>query len=111
MKEKLLENLLSLPTVELRGRVMGDQMIEGNEGEIHYEITKVKVLRGSKIIIYSLSTSGPEKERQEFVRQMIEILGEPFNTEQKFADDPNSYTFWEADKVEERLHQISPRIC
>lgn len=104
MKEILPEKLSSLPIVELRAEIKNSQMIKGDEGNVHYEITKVRVLPRSKIIIYSLSTSGPEEERREFVKQIIEILGEPFNTEQEFADMPDYYfTFWEANEVEQRL--------
>jgi len=104
MKEILPEKLLSLPIVELRAEIKNSQMIKGDEGNVHYEITKVRVLPRSKIIIYSLSTSGPEEERREFVKQIIETLGEPFNTEQEFADIPDYYfNFWEANKVEQRL--------
>lgn len=110
MKEILPEKLLSLPIVELRDGVMKDQMIEGDQGKVHYEITKVRVLPRSKIVIYSLSTSGPQKERREFVKQIKEILGKPFNDEQQFSDQPGFYfAFWEADKVEEKLASLEKK--
>lgn len=97
------EKLLSLPIVELRADVKDNQMIKGDQGKVHYRIVKERVLSGSEIIIYSLSTSGPERKRKKFVKQIIDILGKPFNTEQQFPDDPNFYTFWEAKKVEKRF--------
>ncbi|PJE67811.1 hypothetical protein COU95_00200 [Candidatus Shapirobacteria bacterium CG10_big_fil_rev_8_21_14_0_10_40_9] len=108
VEEELPEKLLSLPIVELRADVKDNQIIEGDQGKFHYEITKVRVLQRSEIIIYSLSTSGPKRKRKKFVEQIIDILGKPFNTEQQFPDDPNFYTFWEAKKVEKRLRKISP---
>lgn len=108
VEEELPEKLLSLPIVGLRDEVKADQMVERDEGKVHYRIVKERVLSGSEIIIYSLSTSGPERKRKKFVKQIIDILGKPFNTEQQFPDDPNFYTYWEAKKVEERLRKNFP---
>lgn len=102
-KETIREKLFSLPVVERGADVEENKMIKGEVGKIHYKMIKERVFPQSEIIICSLSTLGPKEERQEFVRQIIEILGEPFNTDQQFPDDPNFYTFWEAKKVEERL--------
>lgn len=95
IKERLLERILHLPTIKLGTTVEDDQKIEGNQENVHYRIVKERVLPGSEIIIYSLSTStsGPERKRKKFVKQIINILGKPFNTEQQFPDDPNFYTF------------------
>lgn len=102
MKEISPEKLLSLPIIPLRADAKDNQKIEGDEGEVHYTIIKEEVLPRSGIINYSLCTSGPEDERKRFLEEIIEILGEPFNTEDQLL--PNRYfTFWKADEVEERL--------
>jgi len=105
-QDSFLEKLLSLPILPLRADAKENQKIEGDEGEVHYTIIKEEVFPKSGIIIYSLCASGPEKERKRFLEEIIEILGEPFNTEDQLL--PGRYfTFWKADKVEERLKKLT----
>lgn len=106
-QNSFLEKLLSLPILPLRVDAKDNQKIEGDEGEVHYTIIKEEVLPRSEIIIYSLCTLGPKKERKRFLEEIKEILGQPLNTEQQFPEDPGFYTFWEASKVKERVERLA----
>jgi len=106
-QDSFLEKLLSLPTLPLRAGVEENQKIKGKKGEVEYTIIKEEVFPKSGTINYSLYTLGPKDERKRFLKEIIEILGEPFNIEHQFPEDTGFYTFWKADEVEERLEKLT----
>jgi hypothetical protein len=102
-KEALLEGILKLPTIKIGSVAEDNQIIEGNQGNVHYKMTREVIPILADLTLFSLSTSGPEAERLAFINEVSEKLGKPFAVEE-MPDLPGIYfAFWEASLVERRL--------
>lgn len=103
-QERLLAGMSELPIIEA-GRVAKDnEIIEGNQGNVHYKMTKEIIPFLENLTLYSLSTSGPIAERMAFIQALTEHLGQPW----AMMDSPNLpgiilFAFWEADQVDKRF--------
>lgn len=101
-KEILLEGILELPTIKVGTVAEDDQIIEGNQGRVHYKMTR-EIIPAAGLTIFSLSTSGPEEERLAFINEISEELGEPVDI-REFPDLPGiHFASWGAESVEEKL--------
>lgn len=104
-KEKLLEGIFGLPVIEVGAIAESGQIIEGNQGRVHYKLTRetIPFLRG--LTLFFLSTSGPKKERLAFASEVIAELGEPFGTGES-PDLPEIHMLsWEVNAVKKRLRR------
>ncbi|HUS59978.1 MAG TPA: hypothetical protein VMX76_01180 [Nevskiaceae bacterium] len=99
-KERLLEGILKLPTIEGGTLAEDDQVIEGNQGGVHYKLTKEVFPFLGGLTLFSLSVSGPIEERLAFIDEIKTELGEPANVEE-FPRLPGiHFAAWEANAVE-----------
>ncbi|MFZ5366366.1 MAG: hypothetical protein ACOZBZ_03660 [Patescibacteria group bacterium] len=102
-KEKLFEEILKLPTIEVGTVANDDQIIEGNQGRIHYKLTKEIIPSLGGLTLFALSTSGPVKGRLKFIQEVASEFGKPLYIGE-FPRLPGiHFAFWEADSVEKRL--------
>jgi len=78
-KQKIIKALSQLPVIRV-GTIPDDhQIIEGNEYEAHYKITKETSSTFPGLTIYALSVSGAFENRQKVIDSFIEILGQPLS--------------------------------
>lgn len=104
-KERLLEGIFQLPTIEVGTIAEDDQIIEGNQGRVHYKLTKEIIPSLDGLVLFSLSTSGPIKERLAFIDEVSVELGKPFDVREIAALPGIHFAFWEADEVEKKLRR------
>ncbi|MDP3955202.1 MAG: hypothetical protein Q8Q15_02460 [bacterium] len=74
-KEALLHSLPGLPTIEIGTIAKDPEIIKGNEGNVHYKMTKESVC--GLVVLLSLSVSGSEEERIRFIEEIALELGKP----------------------------------
>lgn len=103
-KEKLLEGILHLPTKHFNDLAEDDQIIEGNQGRVHYKMTK-ELIPFLGLTLFVLSVSGPRIKRLAFIREIAEELGEPLDTDRHPTSSYIDLASWEAGRVEERLRR------
>lgn len=93
-----------MPTIETGRVAKGNEIIEGNQGNVHYKMTKEKIPLLENLTLYSLSIKGPIAERLAFIQTLTEQLGRPW----AIMDSPDLpgiilFAFWEAGQVDKRL--------
>ena len=107
-KERLLTGILKLPTIEVGTVAEDDQIIEGNQGRVHYKMTREIIPFAGGLTILVLSVSGPTQERLSFIEQITAELGEPLHTfhTEEFPETPGiHFAGWEARSVEKKLRK------
>ena len=103
-KERLLERILELPTIKIGTVAEDDQIIEGNQGRVHYKMTREMVPTASGgVTLFSLSASGPKVERLNFIREIAAELGPPIRVDELYLLPGIHFALWKDDEVEKRL--------
>lgn len=103
-KERLLEGILKLPTIKIGTVAEDGQIIEGNQGRVHYKMTREMVPSASvEITFFSLAASGPEKKRLAFINEIAVELGPPVMVEELYLLPGIHFAIWKAEEVEKRL--------
>lgn len=103
-KEALLKGIPKLPTIEIGTVAKNHQIIEGNHGNVHYKATKERTLGG--LTLFSLSISGPNKEKRAFIQEVAAELGPPLVVMEfpEFAELRGiHFALWDAKGVDKRL--------
>lgn len=104
-KERLLEGMLDLPIGRPDTVARPDQIIEGNQGNVHYVMSKVRVQTLGNLAVFALSCFGPMKEKFDFIKEMKSELGEPLLMEPSSFIAGGYIIFWNARLVEDRLKE------
>lgn len=104
-KEALLEGLLDLPTKQMEPlrEPKDHELIEGNDGQVHYKMTKEEAnVPGAPkgMVVFSLSLLGPKEEQLKFVNRLAQDLGSPLT---KMWLGVQLFALWDARSVERRL--------
>ena len=103
-KERLLKEILHLPTIKLGTTAKDNQKIEGNQGDVHYKMIREMVsTTNGGITFFLLAASGPEVERLSFIDEIAAELGPPIRIEELYLLPGIHFALWKANEVEERL--------
>ena len=109
MKELLPNRILSLPTILVGTEAQDHEIIEENNGLVHFKITKEWAEdpnSNRQMTIYSMSVSGPKKDRLDFIRRISQRFGKPRMTIE-LPQIPNiNFCIWHAKELEERLRKL-----
>lgn len=95
-KQKIREAMFRLPVITVGTIAQDHQIIEGDEYEAHYKITKETPSTFPGLIIYALSVSGAFENRQKVIDSFIEILGQPLNRFQSKVFPGIDFLCWQA---------------
>jgi len=95
-KQKIREAMSRLPVITVGTIAQDHQIIEGNEYEAHYKITKETPPNFPGLTIYALSVSGVFESRQKVIDCFIEILGQPLSRFQPKTFPGIEFLCWQA---------------
>ncbi|MCJ7804206.1 hypothetical protein MUP35_00525 [Patescibacteria group bacterium] len=105
-KERLISNLLNLPLSELGEIQKDEEIIEGNDGSIHYKMTR-HIIKPKGINQtfdgFFLSVSGPFFEKFQFINNLSKDLGKPVLINTSLYNPEIALATWDAKEVTKRL--------
>ena len=100
--QKIRQAMLRLPVITVGTIAEDHQIIEGDEYEAHYKITKEMPSTFPDLTIYALSVSGAIENRQKVIDSFIEILGQPLNRFQSKVFSDIDFLCWQVLKNSEK---------
>jgi len=103
-KERILEGILNLPTINVGTVASKDETIEGDQGSVHYIATRERI-HPSGLTVFSLSCSGPLEEKIAFIEEMKREFGPPLWMGKPPSTPNVQFVFWNPELIEERLRE------
>jgi hypothetical protein len=103
-KERIVEGILNLPTINVGTIANENEAIEGNQGSVHYIVTRERI-HPSGLTVFALSCSGALRARTAFIEEMKREFGPPLWMEKSPLIANGHVVFWNPELVEERLRE------
>jgi len=103
-RERLSSSLKNLPTI-MGGQIAEDyQIVEQDEDEIHYKITKKIVPIPNGPVVYMMSFSGSDKlSRTQFILKIAKFLGRPLDIFTVPEKPDLTFACWDAEVVDQKI--------
>lgn len=98
---ELKEALLKLQVITVGNDAKNNEVIEGNEWEVNYRITKERASQFPSFVVYMLRVSGPEENRLNLTSKFIELLGNPSKKFPLGIQPDIEYLCWEAKEIDQ----------
>lgn len=99
--QKIRKAMSQLPIITVGTIPQDHQIIEGDEYDAHYKITKETPPTFPGLTIYALSVFGAFENRQKVIDRFIEVLGQPLNRFQPKIFPGIDFLCWQAIKNSE----------
>ena len=111
-KENIINDILKIPVSKWRELSSDKKCLQGEEGLVHYAITKhiedTKQTGGKQLGFFSFIISGPKTERSNFIKDLSEEFGKPLSLTPSEYSPRVVFVKWEVKKVTERLQNKLP---